>query len=94
MDEHEREFMRRTLRSLAPSMAIQLRHGVADVRVIEDGDRLTAAGRMWVRGYLAGRLSTLRAETTGRRTLSCEDLEDIAALVERSEKQIVAEIYC
>lgn len=92
MEEDERRFLERMLDTLGPSLARNMRETPTDDLVADD-DRLTERGRLWVHGYLTGRLSMLRAGATGNPNLSAGDLSEIEDLVDGREAGIAAELY-
>lgn len=92
MEEYEREFLEAVVENLAASIASGMR-STTDEDLFEDDANLTAAGRMWAQGYLTGRLSIVRAGSTGNPNLSASDLEEVAALIDDNEASIAAQLY-
>lgn len=93
MEQYETAYLETIVDNLAASVASGMREAATDVDLVESEDRLTASGRLWVRGYLTSRLSTFRAGTRGNPNLSQEDHEYIAEFVDEHQAGFAAQLY-
>lgn len=93
MREFERQFAETVIENLSTSIANSVREA-NDIESLVDGDNeLSAIGRMYVLGYLTGRLTMVRAGAIGNPNLSVDDLETLADIVDDHESGIAAALY-
>ena len=93
MREFERQFAEAVVETLSTSIANNVREAGEVSTLVADDQQLTDEGRMYVRGYLTGRLTMVRAGAVGNPNLSVEDLEEIAGIVDEHEGAIAAALY-
>lgn len=93
MREYEREYTETVVENLSTSIANSVRESGDIGDLVDDEEQLTAEGRMYVRGYITGRLMMIRAGAIGNPNLSADDLEEIAVIVEDNESAIAAALY-
>lgn len=92
MHEYERQFTEAVAENLAASIANEVRDGDVS-RLVDSEEALTEKGRLYVRGYLVGRLSMLRAGAVGNPNLSADDTAAVAEILDEHEARIAAELY-
>jgi hypothetical protein len=93
MESYERQFAEAVVDDLSTSIANNVREAIDVDALVEDEQNLTTEGRMYVRGYVVGRLTMLRAGAVGNPNLSAGDLERITEIVDRNESGIAAALY-
>lgn len=93
MREFERQFAEAVVDNLSTSIANSVREAGEVETLVEGEEQLSSAGRMYVRGYVTGRLTMLRAGVVGNPNLSATDLEQVADLVDEREGAIAAALY-
>lgn len=93
MRDFEREFAETVIDNLSTSIANSVREANDIESLVDDENQLTPIGRMYVLGYLTGRLTMVRAGAIGNPNLSVEDLETLAAIVDDHESGIAAALY-
>lgn len=93
MREFERQFTESVVENLSTSIANNVREAMDVEDLVDDEQHLTDKGRMYVRGYVTGRLTMLRAGAVGNPNLSAEDIEGIAEIVDENEGGIAAALY-
>lgn len=93
MESYEEAYLEAVIDNLAASIANAMRDGTAADDLVESEDRLTDSGRLWVDGFLTGRLTMLRSGAVGNPNLSESDRRRVSALVERRESAVAAELY-
>lgn len=93
MREFERQFVEMVVENLSTSIANSVRETYDVETLVDDDERLTAAGRLYVLGYLTGRLTMVRAGAIGNPNLSAEDLEALGEVVDDHESSIAAALY-
>lgn len=93
MEEYEVAYLEAVVDNLSASIASSMRDGVDDEPMVESDDQLTRAGRMWLRGYLTGRLAVHRAGVVGNPNLNESDLQRVSELADGREAAVAAELY-
>lgn len=93
MRDFEREFTEAVVENLSTSIANNVREAMDVEDLVDDERRLTETGRMYVRGYVTGRLTMLRAGAVGNPNLSAADIREVAEVVDEKEGSIAAALY-
>lgn len=93
MRDHERQFTEAIVREQAASIAGDLREAGDVSELVVDDRRLTDKGRLYVRGFVVGRLSMVRAGVIGNPNLSTADLDAVRSAIEENEAAIAAELH-
>lgn len=91
--DHERQFTEAIVQDLAASIAGDLRETADVAELVTADQQLTSKGRLFVRGFVLGRLSMVRAGVVGNPNLSTEDLEAVESTIEENESAIAAELH-